>query len=326
MTYQPIFDPAGHQHPGPGTSTGDRRDGAVYFYSRENPDVVLAVNVALAAGRPLLVRGRSGCGKSSLAPHVARVLGWRYLERVITSRTQAQDLLWQVDHLRRLRDAQMRVLHPMAHYVRPGVLWEAFDPEGAARQTRVADAAAARPLAEVPEEREESLPAAAPDEDPHAAEAGPAPRAVVLLDEIDKADPDVPNNLLVALGSFFFTVEETGQRVETPPERAPLVVLTTNDERDLPEAFLRRCVELRLPDPTADTLTQAAALHFPDLPADHLEALAQQVLKSAGAVSTAEFLDTVRACRRLEVDPASHTWEEVVRSVVRNSERSPAAR
>jgi MoxR-like ATPase len=70
---------------------GDRRDGLVYLY---NDKIELAVNVALAAGKPVLVRGPSGSGKSSLARNVARRRGWWYYEQVITSRTQARDLLW----------------------------------------------------------------------------------------------------------------------------------------------------------------------------------------------------------------------------------------
>jgi MoxR-like ATPase len=95
------------------------------------------------------------------------------------------------------------------------------------------------------------------------AEAEPGPeqlypdaRAVVLLDEIDKADPDVPNNLLVPLGSLQFLVEETGELVKTTPEMAPLVFITTNNERELPTAFLRRCVEIILPDATDQRLMQ----------------------------------------------------------------------
>src|SRR5689334_6166751 len=85
---------------------GDERTGSVYVYS--DPQIELAVNVALVTGRPLLVRGPSGTGKSSLAHSVANHLGWRFYEHVVSSRTQARDLLWEVDLLRRLRDAQIQ--------------------------------------------------------------------------------------------------------------------------------------------------------------------------------------------------------------------------
>ena len=126
----PLFDPENNPPPPPTSAAGpgDRRDGGVYVYD----DATI-----LAAGRPLLVRGPSGCGKSSLTRHAARVLRWRYYEKVITSRTQAQDLLWDVDHLRRLQDAQAGHLRGgHERYVRPGVLWWAFDQASAARQAR----------------------------------------------------------------------------------------------------------------------------------------------------------------------------------------------
>src|SRR6185503_8308126 len=73
---------------------GDRTKVPVYEYT---PEIELAVNVALATGRPLLVRGPSGSGKSSLSRSIAHNLGWRYYEAVVTSQTRAQDLLWTFD-------------------------------------------------------------------------------------------------------------------------------------------------------------------------------------------------------------------------------------
>ena len=108
----------------------DRRDGRVYVYDE---DIVLAVNVALTVKRPLLIRGASGSGKSSLAQNVARFFKWRYYEVVISSGTQARDLLWHFDTLRRLSDAQTKGegggVRDDVYYVEPGPLWWAFDPE-----------------------------------------------------------------------------------------------------------------------------------------------------------------------------------------------------
>src|SRR5262245_26922047 len=113
----------------------DRRDGRVYVMPEE---VELAVDVALATGRPLLLRGEPGSGKSSLAAYLARMRGWRYYEHVVTSRTKAEDLLWTYDHVRRLSDAQVRDKGTALvdqHYVTPGPLWWAFDPASAAGGT-----------------------------------------------------------------------------------------------------------------------------------------------------------------------------------------------
>ena len=70
-------------------------------------DIEFAVRVAEATGRPLLLRGEPGSGKSSLAAYIARQRDWRYYEHVVTSRTQARDLLWTFDSVRRLADAEV---------------------------------------------------------------------------------------------------------------------------------------------------------------------------------------------------------------------------
>lgn len=283
-------------------TVGDRRDGQVYVY---NDKIELAINVALATGRPVLVRGPSGSGKSSLARSVASGLGWRYYEQVITSRTQARDLLSVFDSLRRLGDAQARKLdEDTAHYVEPGILWWAFDPASARRRGRPA--------------QDEGGKAVEIKDAPADPGGGPkdADGAVILLDEIDKADPDVPNNLLVPLGSFEFSVRETGAQVAAC--RPLLVVVTTNDERVLPAAFMRRCVVLELDPPDEALLVKIAEEHFgPDAKEIYLPVAARVVkISSEGAAasqggaaglrpapSTAEYLDTVRACLELGISP-----------------------
>ena len=203
---------------------GDSRTGSVYVF---NDRIRLSVQVALATGRPLLVRGESGWGKSSLATAAARYLGWDLFDIVVTSRTQARDLQWEVDLLQRLNDAQGGKLKTaLKSYVRPGVLWKAFDPQTAREQQTLYDRARGAEV-EPPSESK--------------------PGAVVLIDEIDKADPDVPNNLLVTVGSLQFQVDETGQIIKADKKRPPLLFITTNEERELPAAFLRRCIELQLP-------------------------------------------------------------------------------
>ncbi len=291
MSYTKLFDPnrQGFSLTPTFSAGGDRRDGEHYVYAS---DIVLAVNVALATGRPLLLRGPSGAGKSTLARHVARRLGWRYYEEVVTSRTQARDLLWRFDTLRRLNDAQVgQVAEDVGAYIEPGVLWWAFDHASA---TRVAADGAAH--------------------------GGEGPNAVVLVDEIDKADPDVPNNLLVPFGSLEFEVEETGERVAAQEGRPPLLIITTNDERELPPAFLRRCVVLTLPAPDLDRLVEVAHAHFGDDDplfhdlAEFVVARSQQ--PGARAPSTAEYLDAIRACRTLGVAPGDQRWEQLVALVL----------
>ncbi|MFY0568932.1 AAA family ATPase [Archangium lansingense] len=297
--YKKLFDPTRLDVPkAPAAERhgrlGDRRDGEVYESTEQ---IVLAVNVAMATGRPLLLRGAPGSGKSSLAPWVARVMGWRYYEDVISSRTQAKDLLWVFDAVSRLSDAQTGKAREEFHYVKPGVLWWAFNRESAVRRGTPPDVdvvKAQEPNAELNQKRQGA-------------------RAVVLIDEIDKAEPDVPNDLLVPLGSLQFTVGEKPPIVAAQP---PFVVLTSNDERELPAAFLRRCMVLELPMPDKERLRRIAVAHFGDgeedlalyeRVADKVEALTKEaVAQGRRPPSTPEFLDTVKAFRELQSDgPAS---------------------
>jgi MoxR-like ATPase len=261
-------------------------------------EAVLALNVALATHRPLLVRGEPGSGKTTLARFAALALGRRFYRLTVSSRTQAGDLQSSFDALRRLNHAQEK--HPDGlpaeqAYVLPGILWWAMAPASAAMR-------GTQPLAEKDAERVPAL--VDPGEGPE------GETALLLLDEIDKADPDVPNDLLEVLDERSFTVPETGHRIEATRSEL-LIVMTTNDERELPPAFLRRCVTLTLPPPDrawlvdiarrrfgADINTPAGPLH--GVLADALlDRRAQAKLKGRRKPSTSEYLDAVRACREL---------------------------
>ncbi|MES1255603.1 MAG: MoxR family ATPase [Acidobacteriota bacterium] len=288
---KPVFEPTGttvqETLPEGIVAIGDRSEGSVYVYDDQ---IVLAVNVALVTQRPLLVAGPPGSGKSSLALNIARVLGWRYEEEVLTPRTEARDLLWRFDAVRRLRDAQIGKLEGDEAYIDKGALWRAFesgDGQG---------------------------------------------RCVVLLDEIDKADPDVPNSLLEALGALRFTVAETGDPVTVDKASAPFIVLTTNEERELSRPFLRRCVVLRIRRPDAERLHEIAVAHGfdgdDDLTKQAIERLDVLALEAdaAGqpAPSAAELIDVLRAARELEIDTNDSSWNAMLEvAMVKPPDGSP---
>lgn len=325
MEYNKIFDP-NKATPNESTTNienfGDRTSESVYVYDES---IILAVNVAIATGRPLLVRGPSGWGKSSLARGVAKILEWRYYEKVISSRIQASDLLWEVDVIRRLQDAQMQRLGDISYYIKPGVLWEAFDLNGALDQkikalTYIHSSTSQEQdcgnitSQDIIEANNDS----SADIDTSKKKDFICP-AVVLLDEIDKADLDFPNNLLVPLGSLYFTVDETDKVVKC--EKPPLVIITTNDERDLPTAFLRRCIELQLSKPD---LLEVGKVHFGPEHMDLVKKVAglldtietiqsmEQFKTQSSEPSPAEFIDAVNACINLNIkNPDSVIWDMI---------------
>ncbi|WP_406280856.1 AAA family ATPase [Embleya sp. NBC_00896] len=271
-------------------------DGDVYVFDDER--IVLAVNVALATRRPLLVFGPPGSGKSTLAPNVARHLARVCHTEVITARTEPEDLLWRFDALKRLNDAQIREVAPtIGAYCTQGVLWKAFDPY--------------RTVPGTPEAPADEPPA-------YGRHTGPAPQSVVLIDEIDKADPDLPNSLLVPLDTLRFTGPD-GEEVRARPGAEPLVIITSNNERELPAPFVRRCILLSLEAPDKRHLLKVARGHLgtgydesmAEQVAEHLLKIANESEAAAGP-STAEFLDTLKACHELGVTPGSHTWDLVM--------------
>ena len=183
-------------------------------------DLKLAVNAALALERPLLVKGEPGTGKTMLAEEVARSLGRPLLQWHVKSTTKAQQGLYEYDAVSRLRDSQLGApsVGDIAHYIRRGVLWDAFE-------------------SDVP--------------------------AVVLIDEIDKADIEFPNDLLRELDRMEFHVYETGQDVRA--RHRPLVVITSNNEKELPDAFLRRCFFHYIRFPDKETMMRIVDVHYPGL-------------------------------------------------------------
>jgi len=289
-----------------GEAADDRRG---HFWLITDKKVLLAVKVALVTGRPLLVEGPSGTGKSALARAVSETLGWTYYEKVVTSQTRLDHLTGWVDLIQRLHRAEVagrdggdtdERLPGLEAFVQPGVLWWALDPESA-RTAGPGD-----------------------NTDPGLAARRPAGDGgvVVLVDEIDKAEPDIPNNLLVPLGSWELRVEGRDEPVELRRPLWPLVVVTSNRERDMPPAFLRRCVVLRLEFPKRADLMRIAGRHT-GVDDDLVKLVADKLLIGTEPnVSPAEFVDAVRAADGLDLD--EHTdaklWEDV-RSIVLGTDR-----
>jgi len=161
-------------------------------------------------------------------------------------------------------------------------------------------------------------------------------RDATVSSEIDKADPDVPNDLLVSLGSQRFRVEDLGREV-TATNRL-LVFITSNNERSLPAAFLRRCVIHNLGQPSQKQLVTIAQNHFPRDAKTHetmFDAVAARVVGMRDSASdpnqpppsTAEYLDAVRACLQFEVtvDETSEIWKAINTAVLEKKAQGTGA-
>jgi MoxR-like ATPase len=204
--------------------------------------LVEAVNLAIALGRPLLLQGEPGCGKTRLAYAVAYALGLPLEVSYIKSTSRAQDLLYTYDAVNRLYDAQLGAegqrSRDISNYIRLGPLGRAI------------------------------------------ARAQYGRRSVVLIDEIDKADLDFPNDLLWELDRLEFQVTEAPDiyyAVGDNPRFRPIVFVTHNEEKALPTAFLRRCIFHYVEFPaTEELLQQVLATH--QIPNQKLSEKAIEVL------------------------------------------------
>jgi MoxR-like ATPase len=224
----------------------------------------LAVNAAVTLGRPLLIKGEPGTGKTQLAQEVARSLDRPLYEWHIKSTTKAQQGLYEYDAVSRLRDSQLgdSRVQEISNYIIKGMLWRAFESDQ---------------------------------------------QAVLLIDEIDKADIEFPNDLLRELDRMEFYVYETRELVQA--RNRPIVFITSNNEKELPDAFLRRCFFHYIRFPDAETMAEIVEVHYPGLKKSLLkEALEafyriREVPGLKKKPSTSELLDWIKLLLAEDIPP-----------------------
>jgi MoxR-like ATPase len=231
-------------------------------------DLRHAVNVAVALKRPLLVRGEPGTGKTLLAENLASALGLPLIRWHVKSTTKARDGLYIYDTVARLHDSRFAAI-------------DGGDVRNIEKYIKLG------PLGE--------------------ALASPT-RVVLLIDEIDKADIEFPNDLLLELDAMRFRIDETGKDIAAT-ER-PIVIITSNNEKELPDAFLRRCVFHYIQFPDRALMAEIVRVHHPDI-TDKVLDNALEVFFGLRATprlrkkpSTSELIDWIMALKKAGVDLA----------------------
>jgi len=132
-------------------------------------------------------------------------------------------------------------------------------------------------------------------------------KSVLLIDEIDKADIEFPNDLLQELDKMQFYVYETGEIIKA--KKRPIVIITSNNEKELPEAFLRRCFFHYIQFPEMDTLKKIVQVHFPDIKKSLLDSALKQFFEIREIPglkkkpSTSEALDWIKLLLIEDLDP-----------------------
>lgn len=246
------------------------KDPAITY--RPIPGLVDAVNAALYLRRPLLLTGRAGSGKSTVIRQIAAELGLgEVLHWHITSRSTLADALYRYDALGRIHAHNLRTVDGKAQT------------DGHDHGDDIGEFVQLGPLGTA------LLP-------------GAPPRAL-LIDEIDKSDLDLPSDLLDVLERGGFEIPELARHRErkiaarTADKKGtciikdgwvqctefPVIVLTSNGERDFPAPFLRRCIRFDMPPLSQETLTDIVAAHLGDIEDNATAALVQDFLKKLNA-------------------------------------------
>jgi MoxR-like ATPase len=193
-----------------------------------SPELREAIKVAEITGRPLLLRGEPGTGKTLLAHAIAQEKNLPLFEWHVKSYSKALDGLYTYDAIARLNDSRfsenLEKVKNIENYIELGALGKAFSFDSP---------------------------------------------SIVLIDEIDKADLEFPNDLLLELDQMEFVIVETGKKIKA--KYRPLTIITSNNEKELPDAFLRRCIFHYISFPDPEFMKEIVYTHFPDIDNQLLE-------------------------------------------------------
>jgi MoxR-like ATPase len=269
------------QPPKEGVKDKDERE---YFPYRPNPKLVKAVNLAIQLNRPLLIEGESGVGKTRLADalayHFSRQIPgqesqvnpetwWEYHCWTVKSNSQAREGFYRFDAVARLRDAQLvGAIDAVSRHVQLG----------GAKPEELDDLK--KELNEVTKRIRDNTRYVEFGKLGKALEAGKTLYPLILIDEIDKADGDFCNDLLVEIERQYFEIPEIGNKKYPEAGKLqpkPIVIITSNQERQLPEPFLRRCLYYYLEFPQTEELERIIYSRFGEKNAEQRQYVADTI-------------------------------------------------
>jgi len=251
----------------PPVGAGDHAEEAKLYY-RPDPQLLEAINDAIAGCMPLLLEGEAGTGKTQVAYYIQAWFDIALYEFTVKSSSTAEELKWHMDHVGYLREANHRTdgdRKTREDFLTKGPVWRALE--------------------------------------------DPAP-SVILIDEIDKAQREFPNDLLHELDQATLRHPFDNQVViRRKCLRPPIFVITSNGERPLPEPFVRRCMRHKI-ELTPDMLTRAWSARSTDTARDLLAAAVDRFGEIRKRVihkppATGEFMSWMSYLRRRRVNAAN---------------------
>ena len=205
-----------------------------YLCDRE---LAQSFHIARTLGMPLLIEGEPGTGKTELPLQYAADQGLDLFVYPTGSKSNVEQFVARFDHVKYLRDSQIEILNAQRTEKGLGTTLST----GGRNPENLADYVVKGP----------------------AAMAYSTPHAVLLIDEIDKAPREFPNDLLYALSHRRFVMPESGEVIEISESEMPAIVITSNREQELPTAFKGRCIYHYINFPDAEIMREIVQKHFP---------------------------------------------------------------